>query len=172
MIFVRGSAATTIPAAPPPVSFAGTIVGTARAYIDGGAKGAGKAVGQAIGAISGVPIVGDILGDLIGSAFETKSVAGWNRTLGRIYRAAILGQVPALDAGAVPIVRTLKAAWLAAGDKTGAQFWDRVVSYFGVPTEKGGTKEGYGAGAPAGSKQAEATPGFSTGLSAFLAAVG
>lgn len=177
------SAPLVTPPQPAPFSVGGTIVGAIKAYTAPGAssiKGgaAAAAVNVALGAVgTAIPAVGVALGVAsalgldLGSMLGTKSKANWNRTLGRVYRAALLGYVPAV-AGAERIIGQIKTAWVSAGDSSGAQFWDRVVSVFGVPTEAGGTKEGFSSGAPAGSKTAEGTRGFSAGLTAFLSAVG
>lgn len=163
------------PPPPPPVSFGGTVQAAARSYVDKGVRGAAQTVAReivrAVPVVGDLPIVGDLLGDLVGGLFGTKSKANWDRTMGRVYRAALLGLVPSV-AGAESIIGQIKRAWVADGDSTGARFWDRVVEFFGVPTEKGGTKEGYASGAPLGSKSAEAQPGFKAGLARFIAAVG
>lgn len=167
--FVPGGAALP----PPGPTVGGTLVSAIKSFAGGGgAAGAAGVVAGAIGTAIGGPVGGIIASQLVSLVpMETKSKANWNRTLGRVFRAAVLGYVPSID-GAAPILRQIKAAWLASGDASGAQFWDRVVNLFGVPTEKGGTKKGFGAGAPAGSNTAEAQPGFSAGLRAFIAAVG
>lgn len=161
---------------------AGGIVGAAGSVLGAIGKG-GKldmATGASLGATIGtvIPGVGTLIGGAVGAAvgmlglsLGTKSLANWRRTLGRVYRAALLGYVPPLDGAAGTIAQLVKI-WADSGDASGSQFWDRVVSAFAVPTEKGGTKKGFGSGAPAGSKRAEAMPGFSSGLNAFLAAVG
>jgi hypothetical protein len=166
------------PPQPAPFSVGGTILGAIQAYGSGGPMGATAALNVALGAVStAVPAVGVALGVAsalgldIGSLIQTSSKANWNRSLGRVYRAALLGYVPP-TAGAESIIGRIKAAWINAGDTTGAQFWDRVVQVFGIPTTKGGTKEGFGSGAPAGEKTAEAQPGFKSGLLRFLSAVG
>lgn len=178
VIPLRSAAPLVTPAQPAPFSIGGTVVGAIKAYASGGPMGKSAALNVAMGAVgTAVPAVGVALGVAsalgldIGGLVETKSKANWNRALGRVYRAALLGHVPP-TAGAETIIGKIKAAWIAAGDTTGAEFWNRVVQVFAVPTTKGGTKEGFGAGAPAGEKTAEAQPGFLEGLSRFLAAVG
>lgn len=178
--FLGNAPAVVTPKPPPGVSFAGTIVGAAQSFVQGGGGGAGiqAAANVALAAVgTAVPAVGVALGALslagidLASMLTTKSKANWRRTWGRIYRAALLGYVPPL-AGAESILSQIGAAWIRSGDQSGAGLWDAVVKVFGVPTEKGGTKEGFNSGAPAGSKRAEAMPGFSSGLLSFLAAIG
>lgn len=170
MMFTPGARGALLEVPPPP-SIGSTIIAGARGYATGGKAGAVSAV---LGAAKAVPGLGAVVSaaesfaGLLGLSLDTKSVAGWNRTVGRVYRAMVLGYVTATPA----VMRLLKDAWLAAGDKTGAQFWDRLVQVAALPTEKGGTKKGYGAGAPLGSKKLEAEPGFLSGLTAFVNAVG
>ncbi len=171
MPFGPYAAGTTRRGGSTPFSVGDTIIGALHSYASGGgASGAAQFAAGAIGTAIAGP-VGGLIGGYLGGLIGTKSKANWNRTGGRIARAVALGYVPPI-AGYEGILRQLKQAWLAQGDSTGAQFWDRVVQFFSVPTEKGGTKEGFNSGAPAGSKTAEKMPGYKQLEASVIAALG
>lgn len=165
--FIPGMRGTTLEVPAPP-SLSSTLLGAVKGFTTGGTKGAVKAVTNVLGAVSGIPGL-NLVADFIGGAIETKSKANWDRTLGRVRRAADLGFVPEPP---IQVIQRLKQIWIEAGDSTGAQFWDRVVAFFSIPTEKGGTKEGFGAGAPLGSKKIDKEPGYGARVTSFVAAVG
>lgn len=104
-------------------------------------KGVGSALETGGAIASVVPGIGTVVGGIASvfggllSSFDTKSVAGMNRTLGRFFRA-----------GAPCLVGTV----VASAGGTGAQQWSDAVALLGIETEKGAnqTKEGYTEDAP------------------------
>lgn len=184
--------ALVTPPPPPSISFGGTIPAAIQTFVGSTPVGGlvssvlsgGTISGAAVGAVIGsvIPGVGTVIGGLVGGladqlglklpGFGTTSKANWRRTMGRVLRAALLGYVPEVgSADAKRALNRLIELWSAAGDSTGAKFWDKVVAVFNVPTEKGGTKEGFNSGAPAGSKTAEAMPDFKQ-LTPWLTSLG
>jgi hypothetical protein len=92
----------------------------------------------ALGAVTGIgaPVVGGVLSLLEGAglSFETKSVAGWDRTIGRFYRA-----------GAPAFLTRWMYQRFRSEDPTGSKLWELAVDNVPIATEKqsGQTKKGY-----------------------------
>jgi len=124
--------------------------------------GVGTVIGGAVGAVAGI----------IGIPLGSKSNANWRRSMGRVFRAALLGYVPEVfSPDALRALYVLIQAWVKSGDASGAKFWDKVVAYFKIPTAGGGTKHGFNSAAPVGEKDAEKMPEFKQ-LVPWLTAIG
>jgi len=121
-------------------------LGKAAKSESGGIKGMGLEGGIKIG-LMGLTAVNPVIGGIasgvfagakaLGVNFGGTSLANWNRSLGRFYRAGMplqLGQ---------RIYRLMQSS-----DPTGSKTWEIIVDTLGVPTEKGGTKKGFTRGAP------------------------
>lgn len=107
----------------------------------GGKLKGGDMVGAATTAVGLVnPVAGAVVGGImsaaqaLGISFESKSVAGWNRTLGRLYRA-----------GCPLVIAKLIYSKLSSKDPTGAKVYEILVDNVPIPTakEKNQTKHGF-----------------------------
>lgn len=136
---------TLIPSLPSPKTGIGSAIsqgiGLAGKLASGGSVSGKDVASMAVTGLTLVnPVIGGAAAALLGAAeamglsFETKSVAGWDRTIGRFYRAGAPKEVTRA------LYRLAKPT-----DKTGAALWELAVDFVGIPTAKtkNQTKKGY-----------------------------